>query len=156
MFGTDTRAPLGRRLAAVLLAITVGGTGFVAATPAEAASHHRHRPWIHRGHHPVVRHHRRPIHHDRHHSYRHHRVYRYHDDGGAWVGAGIAGLAAGALLGGVLAPHYSYAPPRVIYAPSNRRPWTAAWYRYCENRYRSFDPRSGTFLGYDGRRHFCN
>lgn len=26
---------------------------------------------------------------------------------------------------------------------------------YCAQRYRSFDPRSGTFMGYDGRRHPC-
>lgn len=34
-------------------------------------------------------------------------------------------------------------------------PWTPAWYRYCSQRYRSFDPDSGTFVGYDGRSHFC-
>lgn len=26
---------------------------------------------------------------------------------------------------------------------------------YCSQRYRSYDPASGTFLGYDGRRHVC-
>lgn len=26
---------------------------------------------------------------------------------------------------------------------------------YCSRRYRSYDPASGTFLGYDGRRHVC-
>jgi hypothetical protein len=26
---------------------------------------------------------------------------------------------------------------------------------FCAQRYRSFDPASGTFLGYDGRRHPC-
>jgi hypothetical protein len=26
---------------------------------------------------------------------------------------------------------------------------------YCAQRYRSFDPASGTFMGYDGRRHPC-
>jgi hypothetical protein len=26
---------------------------------------------------------------------------------------------------------------------------------YCAQRYRSYDPRSGTFMGYDGRRHPC-
>lgn len=35
------------------------------------------------------------------------------------------------------------------------RPWTPAWYRYCESRYRSFRPDTGTFTGYDGRQHFC-
>jgi hypothetical protein len=28
--------------------------------------------------------------------------------------------------------------------------------RYCYDRYRSFDGRSGTYVGYDGMRHFCN
>lgn len=35
------------------------------------------------------------------------------------------------------------------------KPWTAKWYRYCANRYRSFNARTGYFRGYDGRRHFC-
>ena len=26
---------------------------------------------------------------------------------------------------------------------------------YCMQRYRSYDPRSGTYLGYDGQRHPC-
>ncbi len=26
---------------------------------------------------------------------------------------------------------------------------------YCARRYRSYDPASGTYLGYDGRRHPC-
>lgn len=34
-------------------------------------------------------------------------------------------------------------------------PWTREWYRYCENRYRSFNPNSGTFTGYDGVQRFC-
>jgi len=42
--------------------------------------------------------------------------------------------------------------PRIYGAPAA---WTPAWYAYCRNKYRSFDPASGTFLGYDGRRHFC-
>jgi hypothetical protein len=28
--------------------------------------------------------------------------------------------------------------------------------QWCLNRYRSYDPRSDTFLGYDGHRHVCN
>src|SRR5690606_36009492 len=34
-------------------------------------------------------------------------------------------------------------------------PWTREWYSACKARYRSFAARSGTFLGYDGHRHFC-
>ena len=39
-------------------------------------------------------------------------------------------------------------------APSYE-PWTRPWYDYCSQRYRSFNPDSGTFVGYDGREHFC-
>ena len=28
--------------------------------------------------------------------------------------------------------------------------------QYCLNRYRSYDPNSDTFMGYDGLRHPCN
>ena len=46
------------------------------------------------------------------------------------------------------------APPArpVGYRP---RPWTEDWFAYCHSRYRSFNPRSGTYLGYDGYEHFC-
>jgi len=44
-----------------------------------------------------------------------------------------------------------YAPPPV----SGLRPWSSAWMRYCHDRYRSFDGRSGTYVGFDGMRHFC-
>ena len=49
-------------------------------------------------------------------------------------------------------PRYRPAPPTRRYRPA---PWTREWYRYCRNRYRSFNPRTGYFMGYDGRRHFC-
>ena len=47
----------------------------------------------------------------------------------------LGGLAVGAILGGVLA--------------------TEAQGGYCARRYRSYDPASGTYLGYDGLRHRC-
>ncbi len=34
-------------------------------------------------------------------------------------------------------------------------PWSTGWFDYCTSRYRSFNRQSGTFLGYDGKRHFC-
>lgn len=46
-------------------------------------------------------------------------------------------------------PHY---PRQVGYGIE---PWTAAWYDYCESRYRSFNPTTGTFRGYDGQERFC-
>jgi BA14K-like protein len=75
---------------------------------------------------------------------------------GGHFGAGIAGFAAGALLGGALASQpYYYGPdyyPEYDYAPAPAYGPSVAW---CEQHYRSYDPRSGTYLGYDGLRHPC-
>ncbi|MGY8664464.1 BA14K family protein [Bradyrhizobium sp. UFLA05-109] len=71
--------------------------------------------------------------------------------GGAFVG----GLAAGALIGGALAaPYYGpgYPPPPPAYYAAPPADDAVA---YCMQRYRSYDPNSGTFLGNDGRRHPC-
>ena len=73
---------------------------------------------------------------------RYHRGYRRHYDPGAAAAAGIIGLAAGAIIAGAAA-----APP-----PPARDP---AWIDYCFSKYRSFDPASGTYLGFDGMRHYC-
>ncbi|MBS7702378.1 BA14K family protein [Chelatococcus asaccharovorans] len=64
---------------------------------------------------------------------------------GAAAAAGAAGLAAGALIGGAIASQQ--AAPVVRGDPD--------WIAYCSSKYRSFDPASGTYLGYDGRRHIC-
>jgi hypothetical protein len=64
--------------------------------------------------------------------YRHH---HHHDDGGAVAAGAILGLAAGAILGNAAANNNTVA--------------------YCSQRFRSYDPRSGTYLGYDGYRHPC-
>ena len=42
-------------------------------------------------------------------------------------------------------------PTQVIMA----RPGTAAWNEACAARYHSFDPASGTYLGFDGKRYRC-
>lgn len=88
---------------------------------------------------------------------RHH----YHHRGGGWGGGGavLGGLAAGALIGGALAsrPYYDYGPgpgyyyggPPVYAAPGGDD------VAYCMQRFKSYDPRSGTYLGYDGYRHPC-
>lgn len=34
-------------------------------------------------------------------------------------------------------------------------PWSRAWLDACKSRYRSFNPETGTFRGYDGLDHFC-
>jgi hypothetical protein len=83
--------------------------------------------------------------------------------GSGW-GAPIAGFAAGAIIGGALAsrPYYGYPAygygygypvydePAYAYAPEG-----GDAVGYCASRYRSYDPASGTFLGYDGLRHPC-
>jgi BA14K-like protein len=81
----------------------------------------------------------------------HARWYGHRHHGYSPWGAGIAGFAAGALIGGALAPRpygYYYGEPAYAYAPDDAE-------AYCEQRFRSYDPRSGTYLGYDGRRHPC-
>lgn len=100
------------------------------------------------------------------------RHHTYHDSRGNDLAvAGIVGLAAGALIVGLAAqsePAYrepAYAPrpqpdrgyPVAYDDPRGYaiEPWTADWYDYCNNRYRTFDAHSGTFTGYDGRQHFC-
>lgn len=101
------------------------------------------------------------------------REHRRHRDRDALIG-GALGLATGVIIGGALASQPRYAEPRYVepgyvepeYYPEPERrviyrqapsfePWTQSWYDYCARRYRSFNPQSGTFVGYDGREHFC-
>lgn len=86
--------------------------------------------------------------------------YWHHHGGWGWgVGAGILG---GAILGGAIAnsyyggPYYGYGPGYYYgpYQPAYGPPPGDA-VAYCMSRYKSYDPRSGTFLGYDGYRHPC-
>lgn len=67
---------------------------------------------------------------------------RYGRYGGGYYRNGpavLGGLAAGAIIGGAI-------------ANSQARANTNG---YCSERYRSYDPASGTYLGYDGQRHSC-
>lgn len=103
-------------------------------------------------------------------DWHHHGYYHHHNNAGGVIAAGALGVAAGAVIGSVLAPPpapvyvepayvepayptYYRPAPRVVYAAP--QPWSRAWYDACSARYRSFDPRSGTFIGYDGASHFC-
>jgi hypothetical protein len=52
-----------------------------------------------------------------------------------------AGIASGLIVGGALA------------AQSRAQADSAV--EYCMNRFKSYDPQSGTYLGYDGKRHPC-
>lgn len=116
-----------------------------------------------------------------HRGWRHH--HHHSNNNGDALAAGVLGLATGAIIGGVIAnsgpryveprrvytPQPTYyppaptyvAPPRPAYYPrpvstyGGYEPWSPGWYNYCSQRYRSFDPSTGTFRGYDGRDHFC-
>jgi hypothetical protein len=69
----------------------------------------------------------------------------YRRDRGNALAAGALGLATGAIIGGAIAQSQAQAAP--VYGGN-----TAS---YCAQRYRSYDPASGTYLGYDGLRHPC-
>lgn len=96
----------------------------------------------------------------RHRGFRHYRGYRRHrgiGSGGAAILGGIIGFGLGAAIASQ--PRY-YAPAPRYYRTAPRyygryRPFTRAWYRYCAAKYRSFDPRSGTFQPYHGPRRLC-
>ena len=85
--------------------------------------------------------------------------------GGRWIGL-AAGVAAGLAIGSALAPRYYYGPgyygPGYAYEYDDEpyvavRPGVVAGDAdgYCAQRFRSYDPRSGSYLGYDGLRHPC-
>jgi hypothetical protein len=77
---------------------------------------------------------------------------------GGWGAPVAGGLIAGAIIGGALAAPYGpgyygpgyYGAPPVAYGPP---PGDAV--AYCMQRFRSYDPGSGTYLGNDGYRHPC-
>lgn len=74
-----------------------------------------------------------------HHGGWHHRHgwrHGYYGNGAASLG----GLAAGAIIGGAIANSQARASDADA---------------YCSQRYKSYDPRSGTYLGYDGGQHPC-
>jgi len=75
--------------------------------------------------------------------------YYYRRENGAAVAAGVAGLAAGALIAGAIA---SQAQPAAPQPPGIVDPQVAA---YCARKYRSYDPASGTFLASNGMRYVC-
>jgi hypothetical protein len=73
--------------------------------------------------------------------------------GGAVAAGVIGGLALGAALGAAAAAPPPPPPPAAYYEPDYAE--GDDWLAYCSSKYRSFDPRSGTYLGYDGLRHPC-
>jgi anti-sigma factor RsiW len=77
--------------------------------------------------------------------------YYYRRDNGSAVAAGVAGLAAGALIAGAIASQ-AQAQPAAPQPPGLVNPQVAA---YCARKYRSYDPATGTFLATNGMRYVC-
>ena len=94
--------------------------------------------------------------------------YRHGGNFGAGVAAGVAGAA---IVGGALASQAYYGGPGYYYGAGPGY-YDDQYYddggavaavpaagggdvAYCMQTYRSYDPRSGTYLGYDGYRHPC-
>ena len=93
--------------------------------------------------------------------------YRGGGFGGPALGLGIAGAVIGGALLGATQPYYGpygygsygYGPgygsygygPGYVVVPSYGDDAVA----YCQQRFRSYDPGSGTYLGFDGLRHPC-
>ena len=67
--------------------------------------------------------------------------------------------AALALLSGCASyyddPYYYRAPSAAYGSDAAAYYGSTEWLAYCSQRFRSFDPASGTYLGYDGYRHYC-
>jgi hypothetical protein len=96
---------------------------------------------------------------------------RGYDGNGVGLGVGAA-LATGAIIGGALNQGYYPAESYPVYSDEDAgavyvdqgpgyygaSPQVASGadtVAYCEQTYRSYDPASGTYLGYDGLRHAC-
>lgn len=73
-------------------------------------------------------------------GYRHYGYRRGYGRGYGTGAAVLGGLAAGAIIGGAIASSQAQA---------------ANAQAYCAQRFRSYDPASGTYLGNDGYRHPC-
>jgi hypothetical protein len=139
-----------RKFMITMLAILTMGSG-VTVAPISASAQVVLRP-VER-HYGGYRHHR-PHRYTNHRRYYNDRRYynsrRYYNDRyyyrnhrrnrDAAIAAGVAGLAVGAIVGS---------------AASQPRYYRNDRHSYCASRYRSYDPRTGTFMGYDGVRRVC-
>jgi hypothetical protein len=66
-----------------------------------------------------------------------------------WIWPGV-GFATGLAIGGAFAAPYYYDAPYYYNEPVN-----SDAVAYCIRRFKSYDVASGTYLGFDGRRHPC-
>jgi hypothetical protein len=88
-------------------------------------------------------------------GYRHHGGYHHRYRGGY-----SAGFATGLILGGAATGPYYYdyynEPDYYAGEPAYQGGYDDGdAVAYCRSRFRSYDPASGTYLGYDGLRHPC-
>jgi hypothetical protein len=86
----------------------------------------------------------------RHGGYRHD-GYRRNNVGGALAAGAAIGIIGGIIASQAQPRYYEPAPvygQRVYGAPDGDD-------AYCFSKYKSYDPESGTYLGYDGYRHPC-
>ncbi len=86
--------------------------------------------------------------------------YRRGPSGGAVAAGVIGGLAVGALAGAAIAnsqpaPGYYGAYGGGAQPVGNIYGADPNWVNYCASKYRSFDPRTGTYLASDGYRYPC-
>ena len=87
--------------------------------------------------------------------------YRNRRDNLDAIAAGVFGLTFGAILGSALSQPRPRVNDRVIYLDDDypRYPrYSDSWEAHvaaCYARYRSYDERTDTFMGYDGYRHRC-
>jgi len=93
----------------------------------------------------------------------------WHGAYGGWHSGGYGGygngygywgpaLGLGLLGGGIIASQYPYSDSGYGYgAAYDGYPQGGGgdYSAYCANRFRSYDPASGTYIGYDGSRHPC-
>ena len=88
--------------------------------------------------------------------------------GYGWGAPAAGGFVAGALLGGALAAPYYYAPGPYYYPSPYYPPAPAGYYApgpssepgedpvaYCAQRFRSYNPKTGLYIGTDRRLHPC-
>jgi hypothetical protein len=86
---------------------------------------------------------------------------------GYGIGVGAAAVATGALIGGAIATqnqgyyypdqnYPGYSDPGYVYSEAAPLAYNNGdSVGYCEQTFRSYDPTSGSYLGYDGFRHAC-
>ena len=77
------------------------------------------------------------------------------DDNRKAMIAGLFGLAAGAVIGGALSQSGSAAPAPAYSGQAPVYSGSPEWYQYCASRYRSFNPQTGMYRGYDGQLRPC-